>query len=80
MKKFLNSIYFYPFIAVVSIFIGLFWFYFYAIDEAQEVIIKQQLQDKTEGALLWAPLITLDTHNITSFFLGEALTWRTSQS
>ena len=23
---------------------------------------------------IWAPLITLDTHNITNFFLGEALT------
>ena len=53
MKKFLNSIYFYPFVAVVSIFIGLFGFYFYAVNEAQEVIIKQQLQDKTEGALLF---------------------------
>ena len=28
----------------------------------------------TDSLDLRAPLITLDTHNITSFFLGEALT------
>jgi len=53
MKKFLNSIYFYPFIAIVSIFIGVFGFYFYAVDEAKETITRQQLQDKKEGALFF---------------------------
>lgn len=57
MKKFLDSIYFYPFIAVVTIFIGLFGFYFYAVDAAQKTIIRQQLQDKKEALFFFKSTI-----------------------
>ena len=35
---------------------------------------EKKINYLTEKIELRAPLITLDTHNITSFFLGEALT------
>jgi diguanylate cyclase (GGDEF)-like protein/PAS domain S-box-containing protein len=52
MKKFLNSIYFYPFIALISVVLGLFGLYFYNIHTAQKSIMQQQLQNAQESALL----------------------------
>jgi len=52
MKKFLKSVYFYPFVAIMSIFIGLYGFYLYSIDEIRETVIEQQLQNVKEEAFL----------------------------
>jgi len=40
----------------------------------QHCLFKEVINEFFDEFIIRAPLITLDTHNVTSFFLGEALT------
>lgn len=52
IKKFLNSIYFYPLLAIITILFGLLGFYLYSIFEIEKTVVQQQLQNAQEEAFL----------------------------